>query len=351
MDAFELNKYSEAAYFKSMLSQSAIVSYGFISAIDFATVTVTLAVTDRKMAEKVTCVFLNLGNEQFSILLKPALNMRVLVMSPNKAAAGMYDDAEKIKKEQGKNFITTNSPAVFSSQYSICIPVVRSTAKFISSLLIDKSSLVAELKHDIITSLYKTIELDLYDDSNIELHEGTKHFRGCYGDMEQTFGMVQGTGGTEKPGTYIYKDTYGKFSSVEKNYESGMVANIGKAFEKPFLDDPGAPVDSSAPVTINLGTGAPVTLTFGESVMVVKADTEAGLDIALKGTLKVNITAEDGKFNFSNSAGSLKDILDMVADLCSQINTIGGPAAQALVPDLVTKFSTDLKTLIADVFE
>jgi len=352
MDAFERNKFNEETFTKFILANSTIVSYGFISAIDFDSVTVTLTVSDKKAAEKVTCLFMNLGNEQFSTTLKPALNMRVLVFGMNKAASGMYDTAAQITAKQGRDFIFNNSPAIFSSQYAICIPILRSNIQSLSSLIIDSEALVAEIKHDVLASLSETLELDLYGDTNIELHEGTEHFRGYYGNLEETFGMVQGASGAEKPGTYVYKETYGKYSSVEKNYESGMTAVIGKAYAKPFLDDPGAISDvASAPVVINLGTGAPVTLTFGDSKLIIKADTTDGFSIVMKDALKVNIMADSGKVKIGNTSTTLKLVLDKIADLCASINTIGGPAAQNLNPAVAAQFSGELKTLIAGLFE
>ena len=174
--------------------------------------------------------------------------------------------------------------------------------------------------------------------------------------MEQAFGMVQGAEGTEKSGIYVYKDTYGKYSSVIKSYESGVNVTIGKAYEKPFLTDKGALLDSSAPVTINLGTKAPVTLTFGESAVVVKASTTNGIDIDLTGSLPVNITAATGKLSFKNNAGSLKDVLDKIADLFTNMTTIG-PNVVPAVPytaaasPATTALALELKALAASIFE
>jgi hypothetical protein len=353
MDAFERNKFNESSFTKHVLANSTIVSYGFISAIDFNTVTVTLSVSDSSTAEKVTCTFMTLGNEHFSISLKPVINMRVLVLSPNKSAAGMYDSFVEMNAKQGRNYIFTGSPAIFSAQNAICIPIQKSSAVALSSLIIDDIALTAEIKQDLLLSLFSSLELDILGDTNIELHEGTEHFRGNYGNLTETFGMVEGASGTEKEGTYLYEETYGKYSTVKKNYESGADIVIGKSYETPFLEDKGELVDSSAPVTINFGGTAPVTLVFGESVITIQANTTDGIDIALTGSAKVNITAVDGKFNISNKDGSVKDILDKICELCAMINTIGGPAAQALVPDLVAKFSPggELPVLIAKVFE
>ena len=351
MDAFDRNKFNEESFLKFMVANFAIVSYGFISAIDFDTVTVTTLVSDKKFADKVTCTFMNFGNDQFSINLCPAINMRVLVLTPSKGASGMYDTAEQLLAEQGRNFISTSAPAVHSTQYGICFPLFKSTIQALSSLIINSDGIIGEIKHEMIMTLFEAVEIDLMGDSSIELHEGTEHFRGCYGNMEKTFGMVQGANGTEKTGTYVYKETYGKYSSVEKNYESGMDVIIGKAHPTPFLEDKGTLADSSAPVTINLGTKAPVTLVFGDSEVAVKVDTDTGIDIDLKGTLNVNITAKTGKFTLKNDSGSLKTILDMIADLCASINTVGGPAAQSLEPTLAAQFSNNLKTLIASIVE
>ena len=364
MDAFERNKFNEESFIKYVLGNSMIVSYGFISSIDFDTVTVTTLVSDKKYADKITCVFMNLGNDQFSIALEPAVNMRVVVLSPNKGAVGMYETEAQITKEQGRNFISASAPAVYSSQFCFCIPLLRSTVQSLSSLIINNDALIGEIKHEMIMTLFEAMELDIMGDSNIELHEGTKHFRGCYGDMEQTFGMVEGTNGTEKPGTYVYKEIYGKFSSVEKNYESGLKVTVGKAYEKPFLENKGNLVDASAPVTLELGTaapvngnfGAPVTLIFGESVMTITADAENGLDISLTGNTKVNITAATGKFSIKNSTGSLKDVLDKVADLFTNMTTIGPnvvpavPYTAAATPATVA-LATELKTLVASLLE
>lgn len=357
LDGFELNKYNSSAFIKALIANSIIVSYGFITAIDFDTVTVTLAVSSKSTADKVNCTFMNIGNEQFSLALKPILNMRVLVLAPNKAAEGMYVDFEQLNLNEGRTYIQTDTPAMYSSEHTFCIPIMRSGSQAINSLIADSSNLTAEIKHELIAVMQGEVELDLYNDTSIEMHEGTDHFRGCYGSIEETFGMVEGIGGVEKEGNYVYKETYGKFSSVEKNYESGAKIVVGKAYEKPFLTNKGALVDSSAPVTMEFGTGAPVTLIFGDSVVTIKADTETGLDIALTGTMKVSITADTGKFSIGNSTGSLKDILDKIADLCAAITTVGGnvvpgaPYPAAVDPATALKFTGELKTLIAGILE
>ena len=87
--------------------------------------------------------------------------------------------------------------------------------------------------------------------------------------------------------------------------------------------------------------------------MIIKADVN-GLDIDLTGAAKVNITAVDGKFGISNKDGSLKDIFDKISELCAAINTIGGPAAQTLAPDLIAKFTApagELPALVAKILE
>jgi hypothetical protein len=351
MSAFNRNKYNPAKFVELVLSNTSIVSYGFITAIDYDTVVVTPAVSNKASAEKIRCTFMNLGEDLFAVIRKPAIGMRVMVFSPAKAASGMYESYKQLSENESRDYIFVSSPAVYSSQFAFCLPAMKATAQALSSIIVDSDIISVEIKHEIAALLDQNIELDFMGDTHIELHEGSKHFRGYYGDLEETFGMQEGASGTEKPGTYVYKKTYGKHSSVEKNYESGIKTVIGKAYEKPFLENKGALVDSSAPVTIELGASAPVTLKFGDNIVVIKADTETGLDIALTGATKVNITAESGKFNFSNANGSLKDILDMVADLCSQINTIGGPAAQSLEPGLALQFSSDLKTLISGVLE
>jgi len=352
-DAFERNKYSELDYVKNIISDAMIVSYGSISVIDSDSVVVTQAVSDTGAAERIRCTFMNLGSSVFSLALRPAEGMRVVVLSPNRAVDGMYDSLEQIEKSHPKGYIDTTNASSYSSQHALCFPMVKATTQALSSLIIESDLVTAEIKTELVASLKDTVEIDLYGDSSIELHEETEHFRGCYGNMLQTFGMKQGIEGKEKEGTYEYEETFGKYSSVKKNYESGAEITVGKAYETPFLEDKGALIDSSAPVTINLGATAPVTLTFGENKVIIKADVN-GLDIDLTGAAKVNITAVDGKFGISNKDGSLKDIFDKISELCAAINTIGGPAAQTLAPDLIAKFTApagELPALVAKILE
>ena len=364
MDAFEQGKYSEAAFFKLMLSNSVIVSYGTITAIDLDSVEVTLSVSDKNFAEKISCTFMNFGNDQFLLSFKPVINMRVVVFSPHKGTSGMYDSFSQLKAKTGKNFISTGSPTVYSSQQAFCFPLMKSTSAALSSLLIDNNILSFELAHSLVSSLDGTVNLLINKDTTIEFNEGSKHTKNYEGNLEETFGMVQGANGTEKQGTYVYRETYGKFSSVEKNYESGLNVKVGKAYEKPFLTEKGELLDSSAPVTIEFGTqaplmlkhGAPLTLTFGDSVMTITADSENGLDIALTGTTKVTISAQTGKLKFNNSMGSLKDILDKIADLFTNMTTIGpnvvpGAPYTAAATPATTALAAELKTLVAGIFE
>lgn len=364
MTSFNNNKFNLVKFVEIFLSNSTIISYGFITAIDYDNVVVTPAVTDKVSVEKIRCTFMNLGDEIFAVNRNPVLGMRVLVLSPNKAAEGMFESYNQLKAEQGQAYIATGSPAVYSSQFAFCIPIMKSTSRSLNSLVIDSNLLSLELKTEIMALLENDIEIDLKGNSSIELHEDTEHFRGCYGNMEETFGMVEGTNGTEKPGTYVYKEIYGKFSSVEKNYESGLKVTVGKAYEKPFLENKGNLVDASAPVTlvfgaqspINLNAGAPLTLTFGESVVTITADSENGLDISLTGATKATISAETGKLSFSNSTGSLKDILDKIADLFTNMTTIGpnvvpGTPYTAAATPATAALAAELKTLVAGIFE
>ena len=372
MTTFDESKFSFAKFVEVFLSNTTIVSYGFITAIDYGSVIVTPAVTDKVSVEKIRCTFMNLGDELFAVLRKPVLGMRVLVLSPNKAAEGMFESAAQLNATEGKAYISTGSPAIYSSQFAFCVPIMKATSQALSSLVIESAFLTADIKHEIIASFDNPVELDLMGDSSIELHEGTEHFRGCYGNIEETFGMVQGTSGTEKDGDYVYKTTYGKFSSVEKNYESGVKATIGKAYEKPFLTEKGALVDSSAPVTVDFGTKAPVTVSFGDTVslthhkpltivfgegtMTITADPENGLDIALTGASKATITAATGKLKFSNSIGSIKDVLDKIADLFTNMTTIGpnvvpGAPYTAGATPATEALAAELKTLVAGIFE
>lgn len=356
MDAFELRKYSEAAFFKMMLSNSVIVSYGTITAIDLDCVEVTLSVSSTNFADKISCTFMQLGNELFSLSFKPKIGTRVVVFSPHKGAPEMYDSSAQLKAKTGKNFISTGSPAVYSSQQAFCFPMIKSTSSSLSSLLVDNNIITLEIAHSLVTSINGAVSLIINEDTAIEFNEGTQHIRNCEGDMDESFGMIQGADGVEKEGTYTYKETYGKYSSVEKNYESGAKITVGKAYETPFLADKGELVDTAGPVVIELSAAAPVTLTFGDSQVTIKADTEAGLDIALKGALKINVTAETGKFTLSNGTTSLKAVLDKIADLFSNITTIGpnvvpgAPYAAASDPATLA-LATELKTLIAGLLE
>jgi len=72
-------------------------------------------------------------------------------------------------------------------------------------------------------------------------------------------------------------------------------------------------------------------------VLIKKVDTQIKID-------------NDGKVIIENANSGLKKVLDMIADLCGQINTVGGPAAQSLVPDLIQQFTVDLKEEIAKIF-
>jgi len=368
MDAFERNKYNELSYIKSIIAESIIVSYGFITAVEFDGVVVTLSVSNSGSAERVKCTFMNLGFEGFSISMRPEVGMRVLVLSPNKSAEGMYESYDQINIAQGREYILTGTAASYSSQTAMCIPVMKSTVQALNSLIIDSTSISAELKYELLVALHAPVEIDLMSDTNIELHEGTEHFRGCYGNMEQTFGFLQGIEGTEKPGEYVYKETYGKYSSVEKNYESGMDLVIGKAYEKPFLDAKGALLDSSAPVTltfgkkapinmdasapitINLGTDAPVTLTFGESALVISADITAGFSVAVTGPAEIALTAEAGMLNIGNTTGSLLAIFSDLITAIEALVTVGGPTTQTIAPATVAALEV-VKTKIAMILK
>lgn len=364
LDAFDRNKYNEEDYVKRIIANSSIIGYGFITAVDFDSVVVTPTVSDKTMSEKVRSTFMNLGSELFSISLKPAIGMRVLILAPNKAAEGMFESYQQLNLNEGRDYILTNTPAIYSSQFTFCIPFMKYNSQAVNSLIIDSELITAEIKHELFADLLGDVTLEMKGDSIIRLQEFTNHEKHCHGNVEETFGMVEGVAGVEKEGDYVYKETYGKFSSVEKNYESGFTATIGKAYEKPFLEDKGELLDASAPVTINLGsqaplnlsTGAPVTLLFGESAVTVTMDSDNGVNIALTGAAKINISAEGGKFAISNSTGSLKDLIDKVADLFTNLTTIGGnvvpgvPYAAASTPATVA-LAAELKAFAAGLLE
>lgn len=350
MNNFEQSKFNITSFIQQLISGRLIVSYGFITDISPDFVTVTAAVSDSTLPLKIRCTYMNLGNELFSIHREPEIGTRVLVLSPNKAADGMYKNYEQILEDEGRSFILTGALSSYSSQFAMCIPIMEVSSLAKNRLMVDDELLSLFLTTEFSALIDNHVEVDLTGNSSIELHEGTEHFRGCYGNMEQTFGMVQGIGGTEKEGDYTYKETYGKFSSVEKNYESGAKVTVGKAYETPFLDSKGILGDSSAPVTIDLGAGAPVTLTFGESIMTIKADTTAGIDIAVTGALPVKIIADAGLLKFGNSIGSLASVLNELFDALGSLGTVGGPTQQTVNPATVAAIEA-VRAKVITIFE
>ena len=191
MDAFERRKYSESAFFKLMLSNSVIVSYGNITAIDLDSVEVTLSVSNKTFADKINCVFMQLGNEQFALSFRPEIGMRVIVFSPHKGAPGMFDSSAQLKAKTGKNFISTTSPTLYSSQQSFCFPLIKATTSALSSLLIDNNILTLELAHSLISSVNGNINLLINKDTVIEFNEGTKHIKNCEGSLEENIGYYE----------------------------------------------------------------------------------------------------------------------------------------------------------------
>lgn len=350
MNAFEKNKYSPNEFVKVALANFTIVSYGFITTIDFDSVIVTPVVTDKNSADKIRCTFMTLGDETFSVIRKPVLGMRVLVLSPNKAAEGMYESYQQITVNNGTDHISTGAPAIYSARFAFCVPLMKGTSSALNSFIIDDDLLSAEIKTELMALIKGDMELDFKGNTSIELHEGTENFRGCYGNMEEFFGMVQGANGVEKEGTYVYKETYGKYSSVEKNYESGAKITVGKAYAKPFLENKGELGDVEGPVTIELGASAPVTLTFGESQLTINADTEAGFSIALKGALKATITAESGLIKIGNTTGTLAAILNELFTALTSLATVGGPTSQTIAPQTVAAIE-QVKAKVASIFE
>lgn len=350
-DAFEYNKYSEDQFVKKIIANSVIVSFGYITAIEVDHVIVTLAVSDRQTAEKASCKYMGFGSEIFSVFSKPRINMRVLVLAPNKGADGMYDSFAQMNQSQGRNYIFTSVAAVYSSQFALCIPVVPSVIDALTSIVADESYLSATVKQDIIATLAGTVTLDFNGGTDFEFDEETNHYRDYFGNLYQSFGMLQGIGGVEKEGDYEYEEIYGKYTKVKKTYESGLDIIVGKAYPTPFLEDKGELADASAAITVELGEAVPVTLTFGDSKLTVSLSADAGLDMVLTGSAKASIVADAGKVKVGNSTGSLKDVLNKIADLCSQINTTGTATAQTLEPGLAAQFSGELKTLIAAIFD
>lgn len=350
MNNFEQSKFNITSFIQQLISGRLIVSYGFITDISPDFVTVTAAVSDSTLPLKIRCTYMNLGNELFSIHREPEIGTRVLVLSPNKAADGMYKNYEQILEDEGRSFILTGALSSYSSQFAMCIPIMEVSSLAKNRLMVDDELLSLFLTTEFSALIDNHVEADLTGNSSIELHEGTEHFRGCYGNMEQTFGMVQGIGGTEKEGDFVYKETYGKFSSVEKNYESGLKVTVGKAYETPFLDSKGALSDVAAPVTIDLGADSPVTITFGESEITIKADTTAGIDISVKGTQKVNIVAETGLIKVGNSIGTLALIFNDLITALSSLVTIGGPTQQSISPATIAALEM-VKTKITTILE
>lgn len=74
-------------------------------------------------------------------------------------------------------------------------------------------------------------------------------------------------------------------------------------------------------------------------------------DVALWSTGGAQVILKNsGKLDIHGKTKNLKTILDTLIDVCSSINTVGGPTAQTLNPTLVTQL-TGLKTDVAALLE
>jgi len=354
-DAFELNKYNAADLIILMLREALIVSYGFIDAIDIDSVSVTLTVSNKSTANRVRCKFMNLGNESFAINQQPKVGMRVVVFAPQMGADRMFEASNQIATSDGRNYIFTENPATYSSQFAFCVPFAPDLLGAINSISIEEEGIALDIAQQVIAEYSSAVFIDYENETNIEYHAG-EHFRGFYGTKwEELFGVQEGINGTELEGEYEFISTFGRWSKVLKNYESGLEMTIGKAHPTPFAEDKGELEDTNAPVNITIGSLAPLLVKTNSAIDITvdaSENAEANITINLKGSAKFSIVAEDGKFEFKNGESSLKDIFLAIADLLKAIQVVdtGTPAVPAgmwpLSPDVLAKIDTDLTPLI-----
>lgn len=352
MNAFEDNKYNSTDAINSILAEATIVSYGYISAIDFDSVIVTQTVSDIGTGEKIRCKFMVLGDDVFALQRTPSTGMRVAVFSANKSADGMFDTAEQLESDEGQGFIVTGSPANYSAQYAFCFPVRQYDEGADNTIEIEDDIIAIDFDSEVIAALNGDVDIDFNSNTNIEFHEGTENFIGHYGNLEEAYGYTQGVDGAEKEGPFTRKITHGKNCSVEQSYEKGFDLKVGKAFPTPFADDPGTEEDvEGAPVTGTFGANSPMTLTFGDNVITISIDPASGFSVALTGSASVNLTAATGKLKIGNDMGSLKDVLEQIIDAVASLTTEGGATAQAASAATQALCNTTIKPLVGNILE
>jgi hypothetical protein len=383
MDAFELNKYNPIDFVKVILSETLIVGYGYITEIDFDSVIVTLSVTDKSFAEKVRCVFMSFGDEKFSFVTRPEIGMRVVTLSPVKIEKRGFNSYRETELSERRSYIFNENPISYSSQLALCFPMIKAQEHSKTSLVFDQTGVLLNSEENFLNMFRQEFITHFMGNSLFVFHENTMTTIDIQGSIKKTFGMIEGQNGNEAEGEYVYQSTFGRYSKIKTEIEGSLDVVIGKRYEFPFKENKGNLIDSSAPVTVLLSSSAPVTMqtdspvtlsfgensklslnhnspveiSFGDSVVKIAVDKDYGLNIELKGSNKVQVTAENGKLKMGNTQGTLKTILDKIADLCSTIQTTGvtppegSPITLSLDPSLVTKFSNELKNLIAEILE
>jgi hypothetical protein len=357
MDAWERNKYSFVDLITKLIGQQLIVSFGKIASINSDTVQVALAVNTKPKPEILTCVYLNFGSSFFAINLEPQVGASVIIFTPQKGAETMFNNAVQT---------ITDSPVTYSTAYAFCIPFTLETYSLANSLSINSKGIFLDVTQNFLAGFSAAAMLNFEADTAIN-YTGGAHTRSFYGSRwEEMLGMEEGIEGAEfeieideediEEDKYIYEliTTYGTWSKLFRNYQSGAIVTVGKAYTTPYAEDKGELIDTKAPVTVTIGGLAPITVdTTSKIELTIDAseNEEANVIINLKGGAKFSINAADGTFDFSNSKTSLKDILLKISELYQGIITIGGPGSQALDPSLAIQAVQDLdEGLIIDFF-
>ena len=345
LDSFEQNKHSAYNAFEEQLKHILLVGHGSIYAVeDEDKVDVILSVSNKAGAEHIHCRYLQLSSTALSLTGAPSVGDSVLVLSMYRYIDEMFDSAAHLTDEYGKPFIITSSFSSYGVNSCVAIPFSPriKDANVILKTVAGCSSLIFNLLSS--TTYNARAEIYFKDDSAQVCEEETTRLEDYQGNLTQQYGYVHGEGGAEKEVDCTVKKIYGRYLNMSADIECGVDITIGKAHATPFADSIGAEINTTAPVSITSGTESPIT-----------AELESDVTLSLKSAAAFSVVAETGKIKAQNNAGSLKDVLTQLADLCSQIvcvdpAAVPAPITVTLNPALITSFST-LKTLIAQIFD
>lgn len=360
-DYFDYGKDTPRSQLLSTLRGVPIVSYGYISeVIDDHYVRVTPVVQDSEDFHRVCDVTLvGLTSALFEVSVQPQVNDLVMMLSPNRFEAGMFEEVTSRADEKKVIYDTTTRGYSTNALIGILLSTIKDVSSVSARFRMDGEDAVMDIDSSAKTNITLTADVGIGivsgdgEDKPVDFLLGEN--RPATVDIRSQVTKRVGFNGKEEDEAIEAPQsvTYSELAPITESYGASRDIKVG--FDG--ITDSDEPTD--APTTIAYSEKAPVDIAFGAAVKLTFSpdDTDAPVDITLGQKSQLTVTSEAGVdlttkkainivsdgselITLKNSVASLIEILDEYNDILNNFDTVGSPASHSTGPGAKSKLAS-----------